>query len=85
MSEQIIMGIRITNRIKNVPQMQAILSEFGCNIKTRLGLHEISESSCSANGLLILELHGDKDSIAKMESKLKAVEGIELQKMVFAD
>lgn len=83
MDKQIILGIKISNRMKNVPSLQAILTEFGCNIKTRLGLHDVSDTSCSPNGLLILELHGEEASIVEMEAKLKAIPGIDIQKMVF--
>ncbi|WP_319586084.1 hypothetical protein [uncultured Desulfobulbus sp.] len=83
MDKQVIFGIKISNRMKNVPHMQTILSEFGCNIKTRLGLHDVSETSCSPNGLLILELHGEEESIIAMEAKLREVPGIDIQKMVF--
>ncbi|MHB1458297.1 MAG: hypothetical protein ACYC0V_15415 [Armatimonadota bacterium] len=83
MDKQIIFGIKISNRLKNVPNLQAILSEYGCNIKTRLGLHDVSETSCSPNGLLILELHGETAVIEEMETKLKAISGIDIQKMVF--
>ncbi len=58
-----IIGVHITDRVKNVPSVQAVLTEFGCFIKTRLGLHDISNDSCSPNGLLIVELLGDKQAI----------------------
>lgn len=83
MARRTIIGILITNRMTNVPQMQSILSEYGCYIKTRLGLHELSDASCSPNGLLILEIHGEEACVAEMEAKLKAIPGIDIQKMVF--
>jgi len=83
MDKQIILGIKIGNRMQNVPHLQAILTEFGCNIKTRLGLHDVSESSCSPNGLLLLELYGEMSSIEAMEAKLRALPDIDVQKMSF--
>ncbi|MHB1000136.1 MAG: hypothetical protein ACYC27_12900 [Armatimonadota bacterium] len=83
MEKRIIIGLQVTNRIKNVPLLQSLLSEYGCNIKTRLGLHEVSDSACSMKGLLLLEMCGDEAAILEMESKLKAIEGVNIQKMVF--
>ena len=40
MKKHLILGVHITNRVKHVPEVQKVLTEFGCSIKTRLGLHE---------------------------------------------
>jgi hypothetical protein len=63
--------------------VQKIFSKYGCNIKTRLGLHEVSEDVCSPSGLVLLEMFGKEEDILRMEKDLKAVEGIRVQKMVF--
>lgn len=78
-----IIGIHISNRVKNVPSVQNVLTEFGCYIKTRLGLHELSDSSCSPNGLLIVELLGENGKAEEFVKALKAVEGVDVQKMIF--
>jgi hypothetical protein len=83
MAKRIILGVQITKRAQNVPLVQSILTEYGCNIKTRLGLHEVTESNCSTVGLLIIETYGDEKLIQEMEAKLKTVQGIVVQKMVF--
>ena len=84
MENRIIMGVQVTNRVKNVQTVQKILTDYGCFIKTRLGLHDVDATMCSPSGLLLLETYGDEAKIAEMESLLKGVEGLELQKMVFA-
>jgi hypothetical protein len=83
MAKRCVLGLLVTDRIKNVPELQGVLSECGGNIKTRLGLHDTSETSSSSNGLLLLELSGDDRAQAEVERKLSNVEGVELQKMVF--
>jgi hypothetical protein len=83
MAKRIILGVQVTKRVQNVPLMQSILTEYGCNIKTRLGLHEVTESTCSTIGLLILETYGNEKLILEMEAKLRAVPGIVVQDMVF--
>jgi hypothetical protein len=83
MDNHIILAIHITERLKHVPDVQACLTEYGCNIKTRLGLHEVGQDYCSPNGLLILEMAGEEAKIAQLEKKLKAIDGIEVKKIVF--
>ncbi len=83
MAERIILGVQVTNRMENIQDVQKILTEYGCNIKTRLGLHEVTESHCSTVGLLILETYGDEADILRMESKLRELKGLTVQKMVF--
>mgnify|MGYP001396240295 CR=1 FL=1 len=59
MEKHVIFGVHVTDRMKNAVELQRAFSEFGCQIKTRLGLHEVSASACSPNGLVILEMVGD--------------------------
>jgi len=85
MGERIILGVQVTNRVENILDVQKILTEYGCNIKIRLGLHEVTESRCSTVGLLILETYGDEADILQMESKLKQIKGVTVKKMVFQE
>ncbi len=78
-----IIGIHISNRVKHVPSVQTVLTEFGCYIKTRLGLHETSDNTCSPNGLLIVELIGGQSKVEEFVNALSAIEGVDVQKMVF--
>ena len=82
-ANHIILGVHITDRIKHVKMVQELLTQYGCNIKTRLGLHEVDGNSCSPNGLLVLELVGDEGKCGELASKLNAVEGVEVKQMVF--
>jgi len=84
MRKHLIFGVHITNRVKHVPEVQKVLTEFGCSIKTRLGLHEAGPKVCSPNGLILLEMVGNDKASNRMAQKLKAIEGIEVQKMLFA-
>jgi len=83
MAKKTILGVQVSNRAVNAGQVQKILSEFGCNIKTRLGLHQVDEKSCAISGVVILELFGKESEIQEMEKQLRAIEGIQVQKMVF--
>jgi hypothetical protein len=83
MAQRIILGVQVTNRVENVLDVQKILTEYGCNIKTRLGMHEVTESICSNVGLLILETYGNEADIANMEAKLRGIKGLVVGKMIF--
>jgi hypothetical protein len=83
MSKRVIMGVKVTNRLNDVPAVQKVLSDHGCNIKTRLGLHDVDNKTCSTQGLLILELFGKDADLEFMEKKLKKIKGIVVKKMVF--
>ena len=83
MEKHIILGVHVTNRVQNAPRVQALLTEYGCNIKTRLGLHDVGPEFCSPSGLLILELTGDESKCAELAQKLKTISGVEVQQMQF--
>jgi hypothetical protein len=83
MAKRIVLGIQVTNRVEEIPTVQKILTDYGCNIRTRLGLHEVSEKMCSTLGLLILDTCGEEDEIFTMEKKLKNVKGLIVKKMIF--
>ena len=70
-----IMLVRINKRKNNSPDVQKVLSSFGCSIKVRLGLHE-TENVCSEEGLLILQLAGDKEEMMKLENALNDMKDI---------
>ncbi len=78
-----ILGVLITNREQEAGNVQQLLTKFGCSIKTRLGLHEISTDLCSPCGLILLELLGDTSEMDKLEKELGQLSGVQMRKMVF--
>jgi hypothetical protein len=82
--DHVILGIHITNRVRHASEVQKVLTEYGCNIKTRLGLHEVAESYCAGEGVVLLELIGGHEIRQGMVDKLKLIEGIEAKEMVFS-
>lgn len=65
--------IRIEKRDPEAVDVQNILTEFGCCIKTRLGLHEVETDKCSASGLIILQLGKDFCDVEGFMKKLNAL------------
>jgi len=79
----IVLGVHITDRVHHAHAVQDLLTEYGCSIKTRIGLHEVSNESCSPNGLILLEVAGDEKPAFELVEKLNAVEGVDVQQMIF--
>ncbi len=77
-----IIGIKISNRLESAVSVQEILTEYGCIIKTRIGLHEENNGQCSPRGLILLEIINDEESI-KIANELCDIEEIEIQQMKF--
>lgn len=81
--DHLILGVHITDRIRHAADVQNLLTEYGCSIKTRLGLHEASEQMCSPNGILLLEICGDIGNGRELAGKLNGLEGVDVKEMHF--
>ena len=82
-AEHIILGIHVTDRLKNAKDVQKIFTQYGCNIKTRLGLHEVHGNYCAGGGIVLLEMAGEMKDVDAMLRKLKKIEGLEAKTMTF--
>ena len=51
-----IIGILLEDRIEEAVKFQQVITECGCNIKTRIGLHNIGEYKCVNHGIILLEV-----------------------------
>ena len=80
--KRIILGVNITSFATNSGEVQKVFCEYGCSIRTRLGLHDVSDNTCAPNGLIIIEFI-DEEKAEEMIQKLIALPGIEVKKMVF--
>lgn len=78
-----IMVVKIESRREDSTKVQDVLSKFGCSIKLRLGLHE-TDNVCSEEGLLILQLSGEREEMLKLESALNAMDRVQA-KMIMMD
>lgn len=71
--------VKIDHRSSEATKVQDILTEFGCNIKVRLGLHEVSKDYCANDGLIVLEVEGNEDELQALITKLSAVNYVQAQ------
>ena len=84
MKEVRIIGLLITDRIKEAGRTQQALTKYAHVIKSRLGFHEVSEEVCSRVGIIILHLAGDPVECQNLEQELSLIGGLEKQRMVFS-
>ncbi len=76
-----IMAILQENRVETAPKVQDILTEFGCYIRVRLGLHDAALDQCTNTGLILLQLCGEDIPIRDMEAKLRAIPSVKVKSM----
>jgi hypothetical protein len=77
-----IIGVKLDNRTQTALEFQKVLTHFGCSIKTRLGLHDVSDNKCAPHGIILLEVIDDDEAL-KLKDELLEISGIELQTMKF--
>lgn len=77
-----IMGVRLGNRNNTAIEFQKVLTDFGCAIKTRIGLHEAAENVCAPHGIIILEVV-DESQVEELKNALFNIPDTEVQTMKF--
>jgi hypothetical protein len=76
-----ILGILVERAALVILAVQKILTSYGCNIRTRLGVNEIFFGEPA--GLIILELKGDEKQRLLLERDLKKLDKVHVRTMVF--
>lgn len=74
--EKTVLLVLISERKEGAVAVQKILTDWGCLVKTRLGLHDGVLENCTNSGLLILDIVGDKAKNEEMTRKLNLVKGV---------
>ena len=78
-----IVGIKVTDRIKEVGLTQEVLSKHAAVITTRLGFHELTSEICSREAYIILHLKSEPAESETLTSELEALGGVEIREMNF--
>ena len=76
-----ILAILVERHHDLVLSVQKILTAYGCNIRTRLGVNEVFFGEPA--GLIILELKGDTKQRILLEKALKALKQVHVRTMEF--
>ena len=74
-----IIGVKLENRKETAVDFQRILTEHGCGIRTRIGLHPSEHDVCLNRGIVLLEVHDGEAGPLKEELS----KHWEVQTMVF--
>lgn len=56
-----IIGVDLENRLETAIEFQKIITEFGCEIRTRIGLHPAMSGVCLNRGIVLLEVGGEAE------------------------
>lgn len=85
MDDHVIIGVHVSNRGTQAVELQKVFTEYGCSIKTRIGLHDTDESVCATSGVILLEIFNKNgsDISGDMMSKFNSIDGIDAQRMTF--
>ena len=76
-----ILGMLVERNPSVISAVQKILTSYGCNIRTRLGVNEVFFGEPA--GLIILELKGDEKQRILLEKDLKSLAKVHVRSMVF--
>ena len=76
-----ILGILVERNHDVIISVQKILTAYGCNIRTRLGVNELFFGEPA--GLIILELKGEEKQRLLLEKELKELKQVHVRTMVF--
>jgi len=74
-----LLAIIVDKRKKTAPTVQKILTDWGCWIKTRLGIHDGVLDKCSNVGLIIVELVGERKKHQELSHKLCLLDGVKTE------
>jgi hypothetical protein len=83
MKELRIIGLLISDRIKEAGRTQAVLTRNAHLIKSRLGFHEVNENICSRVGFMLLQTLGKPEDVDRFLAELGEIGGLEIQQMKF--
>ncbi len=79
-----VLGIKITDRIKEAGLVQKALSEHSGVVSTRLGFHELNDELCSREGFMVIHLAGLPYDCEALSEHLNRIEGLFVKEMVFS-
>lgn len=64
-----IIGVCLENRVETAVDFQKLITKFGCEIRTRIGLHPSNNEVCLNRGIVLLEVSGDAQLLKEELSK----------------
>ncbi len=77
-----VIAVKVSDREGAAQDMQKVLTDHGCLIKVRLGLHDIPANACSPAGLVLMEIEGDAAEIKALVAELNALAEVSAKHIV---
>lgn len=77
-----LVAVKVGHREDTATAVQAYLTDFGCNIKIRLGLHDLPDESCSPSGLIILQIDAKDSELKQFLDNLNNLDGVVAKSLV---
>jgi hypothetical protein len=77
MEKKHVLLVLLKKRKSTAVNVQKVLTDWGCLIKTRLGIHDGVLNHCSETGLIILELVGTDKQKKDLAKKLTVIPGVD--------
>lgn len=74
-----IIGVTLENRIETSVEFQKLITKFGCEIRTRIGLHPSREDICLNRGIVLLEISGEANLLKEELSKQWEIQTMEFE------
>jgi ribose 5-phosphate isomerase len=80
MSKGTLIAVRVEDRGNSAVRVQQVLTDFGCSINVRLGLHDQGDDNvCSPCGTMILQLSCGSEDAKKIVKELNGIVGVKSQ------
>ena len=73
-----IVAIKIENREETSKHVQAVLTDFGCDIRTRLGINDYKPEDCTTSGLIIVDIPNEQRAKVIVE-KLSEIKNVKVK------
>ncbi|GAB6098290.1 hypothetical protein JCM16358_01690 [Halanaerocella petrolearia] len=76
-AENAIVALQLDERGDFAPEMQEVLTKYGDNIKTRIGLHNYSDDQ----GLILLQFSGQSNALTEFEEEVNNIKSLSYKAM----
>ena len=76
-----IVAIVQENRTETATKVQDILTNYGCHIGVRLGLHDARVDQCTDNGLILLQMCADQKIVSEFEQEMQNIPHVRVKSM----
>ena len=77
-----IIGISVENRQKTSKAVQDVLTKYGCEIKTRLGINDYKESECTYQGMILVDVP-KRSAAEELIKNLESIQNVTVKSMEF--